>query len=195
MERISILLTVFGYVIVFFTVFYAKMVNQHAQSIKKKGKFLKLLNYLPFACITPVFIYYIYEYFLYGSFKLFVLPSPVQFKILGFLMLLGSLYLYVDSILVMRENWTIGLELRKKHQVVCKHAFKYIRHPIYSAWLGIILSLVFIFSSPLFIISLIIVFLWYSYRAKIEEFFLMDYLKGYKNYIQKTKGRFIPFVF
>ena len=195
MDLASIMLTIFGYTIVFLTVFYAKKKNKNIKSLKEKGFFVKILNYLPFICITPIFIYYIYEYINYKHFRLFILPFPLYLKIIGILILFISLYLYTDSIIIMRKNWTIGLELRKKHHIIHDHAFKYIRHPIYAAWLGIIISLIFIFSSFLYLPSLIIVFLWYFYRAKLEESFLSTHLKGYKRYMQKTKKMFIPFIF
>ena len=194
MELLSIILTFVGYTSVLATLIYEKKKYLSEQSVKKYNIWVKLLNYLPVMVITPVLFFYIYEYNTLGSFQTMIISLPFAIRILGILLLIFSLYIYSDSILTMQKNWTIGLELRKGHELIKTHAYKYIRHPIYTAWFGIILSLGLIFSSFLYIIALIPVFAWYCYRAFLEEGFLAKNLSGYQGYLKTTK-RFIPFIF
>lgn len=92
----------------------------------------------------------------------------------------------------MKEVWSITVEAKTK--LIQSGFFKYIRHPLYlgtmSMCLGAMISTKNYYLFPILIINLIYVYI----RALIEEKILIKKLKGYKDYMKKTK-RFFPKIF
>jgi protein-S-isoprenylcysteine O-methyltransferase Ste14 len=193
---IFIYFALLGYCVVFFTVFYAKHLygKKTATKINNSSTLVKILNYLPFLAITPIYIFNIYEILHFGQPRLLLAPFSENIRYFGILIMFFALFLYSDSIFVMNKNWTVGIELRRGHSVVNQHAYRLIRHPIYTAWYLIIISMFVMFGNWLYLLGLMLVFGWYTYRAGREEAFLCKNLHGYKHYMLHRK-RFIPFVY
>jgi protein-S-isoprenylcysteine O-methyltransferase Ste14 len=104
-----------------------------------------------------------------------------------------GLFMYVHNLIVMGNVWSIKVE--KKTKVVEKGFFKYIRHPLYAGCLLMCLGGIIVSMNIYLVILFVFVNLPFVYfRAKLEENILSKSLKGYKDYMKKTK-MFIPFIF
>ena len=71
--------------------------------------------------------------------------------------------------------------------------YAWIRHPLYTANLALLLSAVLISGSALVLIVLSALFVVYWYAARLEEHALSAKFPGYKAYRGRT-GRFLPFL-
>jgi len=92
------------------------------------------------------------------------------------------------------DTFTPFPEPKKESKHVQTGAYKYVRHPMYTAVM--MLSLVLLSSSATFISAVIYLLLLYilDSKATLEEEYLQKIHPSYKTYAQKTK-KFIPFVY
>ncbi|HLR38717.1 MAG TPA: protein-S-isoprenylcysteine O-methyltransferase, partial [Chitinophagaceae bacterium] len=77
--------------------------------------------------IIPL-IYFFTDIF---SFADYVLPMPLH--ILGFVLIIPTLWLFYSSHKALGKNWSETLEIRKGHKIIDSGVYKYVRHPMYSA--------------------------------------------------------------
>ncbi len=191
--NIIVLYIWFGIFTVITTLIIGKQQGKVTATIKDVGgQFYNFMNFLPGELIIPGML--IYQWFFSQSAEASMFfPALSWLQVLGFAVSLISLGIYISSILIMKKNWTTGLELRKDHTLVDRGAYKYIRHPIYTAWFGIIFSIALMLESMCFAFIFIPVFAWYYHRACTEEQFLAENLTGYQEYLLRTK-RFIPLI-
>ena len=104
---------------------------------------------------------------------------------------------FVLLFFVFKQNTFLSatIEVQEKHQVISTGLYGIVRHPMY---MGAILLLLF---TPIALGSyygLFVVFLLIAaivYRAIDEEEELKQNLAGYREYCEKVKYRFIPFIF
>ena len=118
---------------------------------------------------------------------------PLFFKIAGFI---GTLVASIIYLLVLRENTYLskGIEVQDGHKVITSGPYKYVRHPMYT---GIIIflishclalgSLYTLIPAGLFIITFIL-------RTFFEDNMLKNDLEGYKEYMERTRYRLIPYI-
>ncbi len=93
------------------------------------------------------------------------------------------------------KNWSANIVLKENHELIINGPYKYIRHPIYSGLLLMILG-ISIYSGLLSeILLFVLFFLGANYKANKEERLLIEHFPGkYIDYKNKVKA-FIPFVF
>jgi protein-S-isoprenylcysteine O-methyltransferase Ste14 len=171
-----------------------KKFSKKENSVKKLHNILNILNFIPGYTLIPALLFFTYE-LATKQFEFNFVPilSPLN-QLLGLMLLSCGLWLYNESFNRLKRLWSTGVELRKKHKVVRTGIYKLIRHPIYTAWFCIALSQTLLFQKSIFLVLFGMIFVWYFYRAKIEEKFLSSHLKEYKDYLKKSK-MFIPKVF
>ena len=103
---------------------------------------------------------------------------------------------YIIYAEVLKENAYLSrtIKVEQNQQVVETGLYSIVRHPMYSATLFLFLSMPLILGS----FYSFIIFLLYPFfivkRLKMEEELLKTELKGYKQYMEKTKYRLIPFI-
>ena len=103
---------------------------------------------------------------------------------------------YVLYAEVLRENTYLSrtIEVQENQKVIDTGLYGIVRHPMYSVTLVLFLSMPWVLGS----VFSFFVFLAYPFiiakRIKNEEMVLEQGLKGYKEYKQKVKYRFIPFI-
>ena len=120
---------------------------------------------------------------------------PILIEILGGLLLLFSFYLFF---LTFRENSYLSPMARVQNdrgqKVVSTGPYAVIRHPMYLAFapfmVGTPLMLGSWFGAAVGILFMILP----VRRAVLEERMLIESLDGYREYMQKVKYRFIPYV-
>ncbi|HXB28308.1 MAG TPA: isoprenylcysteine carboxylmethyltransferase family protein [Puia sp.] len=96
--------------------------------------------------------------------------------------------------LVFKENTFTSaiIEIAENQKVISTGPYKFVRHPMYSGALLLLIFTPFALGSfwafPFVIVMIIIII----YRLLDEEKFLSKNLDGYKSYCQKTRFRLIP---
>ena len=97
---------------------------------------------------------------------------------------------------VMRENeWlSRSIEVADDQKVVSSGLYGIVRHPMYSATIGMFLSMPIVMESWWAFLAMIPYVPIIVYRIKDEEILLTEELEGYSEYKQKVKWRLIPFI-
>ena len=97
---------------------------------------------------------------------------------------------------VMRENeWlSRSIEVADDQKVVSSGLYGIVRHPMYSATIGMFLSMPIVMESWWAFLAMIPYVPIIVYRIKDEEILLTEELDGYSEYKQKVKWRLIPFI-
>ena len=177
-----------------FTVIYyldkknPELLKKRLESPKPKQKWDKIIIPILFMLMIPLFVMPGFDVIRFQWSYI-----PIFIKIIGFIGIIISAIIYL---LVLRENTYLskGVEVQDSHEVITSGLYKYVRHPMYS---GIILffishclalgSLYTLIPAGLFIITFII-------RTYFEDNMLKNDLEGYKEYVEKTHYRLIPYI-
>jgi protein-S-isoprenylcysteine O-methyltransferase Ste14 len=124
------------------------------------------------------------------------LPYPVTFFWVGVAALIAGSSLRRHCRRMLGSSFTGSVIVRPDHAVVERGAYRYVRHPSYTAavimFLGIGLAVGNWISLATLLVLVFIVFL---YRVNVEERALVAVIGDpYREYMQRTK-RFVPFLF
>lgn len=121
---------------------------------------------------------------------------PVPLEAAGFAIFAVSLYLIF---LVFKENpyaaATVNVQKERGQKVISTGLYAYVRHPLYSTAILYLLGTGFTLGSWIGVGVVAIYFVFFYFRAIIEERLLSEQLEGYKEYMSKVKYRFIPYIF
>ena len=114
---------------------------------------------------------------------------------IGLLTLISGSLLRRHCFRVLGTFFTGVVEVQTDHRVVDAGAYRWVRHPSYSAALLIISGIALSLGNWLsFVVSFVVAFLAYSYRAHVEEQALLSSLGAPYARFMATRKRFIPFI-
>lgn len=120
---------------------------------------------------------------------------PIYLKIVGFV---GIILSFVLLFQVTKKNSfaarIVKIQEEKEHQVITTGPYKYIRHPMYTACLFLIISHSLALGSLYSLIPGAIVNIALIIRTKLEDNLLKEKLEGYIEYSQNTKYKIIPWI-
>jgi protein-S-isoprenylcysteine O-methyltransferase Ste14 len=107
-----------------------------------------------------------------------------------------SLYMFRRTHRALGRSWSVTLEVREQHVLVTEGVYKYVRHPMYTAfWLWALAQAVLIpnaIAGPAGIVGFGTL---YFFRVKKEEALMLEtFGDEYKAYMQRTR-RLIPGVY
>jgi protein-S-isoprenylcysteine O-methyltransferase Ste14 len=123
------------------------------------------------------------------------LIMPIWLQVVGGLILISSFYLFY---LVVRENpylsSAVRIQKERGQTVALTGPYRYMRHPIYAAYIPFILGTALLFGSWYRVLAALILVGLNAIRALKEERLLRKELEGYDFYMSKVKHRFIPYV-
>jgi protein-S-isoprenylcysteine O-methyltransferase Ste14 len=111
----------------------------------------------------------------------------------GALIFLGALYLFRRTHSALGRNWSVTLEVRENHALITDGIYKYVRHPMYSAfWLWAIAQ-AFLLPNWIAGFSGIVGFgTLYLLRVRHEEQMMLEtFGNSYAEYARRT-GRVFP---
>ena len=152
---------------------------------------LKLLKLLSVFALLGTIIYIINPNWMAWS----SLPLPVGLRYFGLGLAIVGFALLQWSQVTLGQNWSDTPVLLKEHQLVQTGPYRWVRHPIYTAFLFILGSYFFI-SANWFIgifwfgMSLIDILL----RIQFEEGIMLEQFgEQYKSYMRQT-GRLLPYL-
>lgn len=114
---------------------------------------------------------------------------------IGVLTLISGSLLRRHCFRVLGTFFTGAVTIQAGHRVIESGAYRWVRHPSYSAALLIILGIALSLGNWLsVVVSFVIAFLAYSYRAHVEEQALLSSLGAPYAQFMAARKRFIPFI-
>jgi protein-S-isoprenylcysteine O-methyltransferase Ste14 len=132
-------------------------------------------------------------YFLTAWIDFAHLPLPLWLRWVGSIVTVLGIGLFGWAHYTLGLNWTAILALSKEHELVLDGPYKYVRHPMYSAFFTI--GLGFLLLSANWLIGVIYLgTLEAMYLARVsreEEMMISRFGEAYKLYMQRT-GRILP---
>ncbi len=102
-----------------------------------------------------------------------------------------SIALFISAKISLGTNYSPCFDHKKPNKIVDTGLYGYIRHPIYTANILLVLSILIISGSYFLIINLFLITIFYLVSAFREEKYLVSKFSGYRRYSSKT-GMFIP---
>lgn len=126
------------------------------------------------------------------SLRSLAFPAPDWLRWTGFGLGITSAGLFAWTHLILGRLWSTALQLRPDHQLITAGPYAQIRHPMYSAILGWLISLGFVAANwtPFIFATLgtVIVLL----RTQSEEKMMLEQFGDeYREYVRRT-GRLLP---
>lgn len=114
---------------------------------------------------------------------------------IGVVPALGSLWLFWRTHVQLGRNWSVSLEVREKHQLIADGVYRYLRHPMYSAFFLWALAQILLLPNWVAGFSGIVGFgILYSFRVGREEQLMLEaFGDEYRAYMRRT-SRIIPWV-
>ena len=153
---------------------------------------------LIFIVIATTLLYIIKLLFGFKFLSLFIqstttITNNILLGIIGIIICLMGLVLALWARTTLGRNWGMPMTLRKEHQLVMSGPYSLIRHPIYTAFLLMMLGSIFT-SGIIWLIPLIGAGIYFVTSAKLEEKDMLEkFSKEYIAYKKRTK-MFIPFL-
>lgn len=121
------------------------------------------------------------------------LPLPMGLRWLGGIMAAAGTALFGWSHQTLGPNWSGILELSKDHALVTEGPYRYVRHPMYSAFFMLGIGLFLLSANGLIgVTHLGSIILMYLVRVTAEEEMMLgQFGDAYRHYMNKT-GRLFP---
>jgi protein-S-isoprenylcysteine O-methyltransferase Ste14 len=114
---------------------------------------------------------------------------------LGIVPSLASLWLFWRTHRELGRNWSVSLEVRDRHQLVTGGVYRYVRHPMYSAFFLWAVAQMLLLPNWVAAFSGIIGFgILYCFRVSREEQLMLEaFGDEYRAYMERT-ARIVPWV-
>jgi protein-S-isoprenylcysteine O-methyltransferase Ste14 len=115
---------------------------------------------------------------------------------LGIIPALGSLWLFWRTHRELGRNWSVSLEVRDKHELITGGVYRYVRHPMYSAFFLWAVAQCLLLPNWVAGISGLIGFgILYSFRIGREERLMLEaFGEQYRAYMART-ARIVPWIY
>jgi protein-S-isoprenylcysteine O-methyltransferase Ste14 len=126
------------------------------------------------------------------SLRRFAYPAPIWLRWAGVCFGMASAALFAWTHVVLGRFWSPYLQLRPGHRIVATGPYARVRHPMYSAIIGWLISLGLVSANwiPLVLATLVAM----NFRLRIEgeeKMMLQQFGEEYREYMKRT-GRLLP---
>ncbi len=88
--------------------------------------------------------------------------------------------------------WTAEAALQPDHRVVDTGPYALVRHPIYTAAIGLYLGTALVFAAWWSLLAFGVVAVSYALKARLEDGYLRANLPGYADYMARVRHRLLP---
>jgi protein-S-isoprenylcysteine O-methyltransferase Ste14 len=114
---------------------------------------------------------------------------------IGILPALGSLWLFWRTHRELGRNWSVSLEVRDKHELITNGVYRYVRHPMYSAFFLWAIAQSLLLPNWVAGLSGIVGFgTLYAFRVGREEQLMLEaFGEQYRAYMERT-ARVLPWI-
>lgn len=119
-------------------------------------------------------------------------PLPGWIRGAGIVVVVLSLILWAWSQVVLGENWSARVVVRKDHSLTTTGPYRWVRHPMYTSYILLALG-VLLGSANLIVGGSLSLYVWLTVSRAVQEEELMTQIFGqdYLDWAQKT-GRYLP---
>jgi len=123
-------------------------------------------------------------------------PASAWTLALGTIIFCSALWVFRRSHKELGRNWSITLEIRERHELICAGPYALVRHPMYTSFLLMGLAQAFLLANWIAGISGLIGFavLFLLRVDKEERMMLENFGPQYRAYMEKTK-RIVPYLY
>jgi protein-S-isoprenylcysteine O-methyltransferase Ste14 len=120
------------------------------------------------------------------------IPLPGWLRWAGFALGLASLALWTWTQVALGKEWSPQLQLREQHDLVTTGPYARVRHPLYTAMLGVGTAFALVSANWCFVLLAVAMIAGVVARVPREEQMMLDeFGEEYRAYMQRT-GRFFP---
>lgn len=103
-----------------------------------------------------------------------ILPLPpwagLCLTILAIVIAVGSALMGVAAIRILGKQWSLEARIREDHELITSGPYSIVRHPIYTAMLGLLIGTGLAFSQPLaFVVGALVFLAGTALRVRVEE--------------------------
>ena len=120
------------------------------------------------------------------------IPLPDWLRWAGFALGLASLALWTWTQASLGKEWSPQLQLREEHHLVTTGPYARVRHPLYTAMLGVGTAFALVTANWVFVLLAVAMIAGLVARIPREEQMMLEQFgEEYKAYTQRT-GRFLP---
>lgn len=121
-------------------------------------------------------------------------PHSNPVGLIGGILCISGMLIACYARYLLGRNWSLSVQLKEKHELIIKGPYKLVRHPIYLGILLIFSGNALIVGDWRGILAVLIVFVSFWRKLKLEECWLNDYFgPSYTAYKAETKA-IIPFI-
>ena len=158
---------------------------------KSKNRFsLKLFRYISmFIHISTIVI--VCDSLFIDNFLDLEFHDNIFYVYIGVSLSVIAISLFISSKITLGKNYSPCYDQRAPKSITTSGLYKYIRHPIYSSNILLLIGVLLISGSYLMILNILILSLYYIVSAYREERYLINKFSYYNTYSKKT-GMFIP---
>jgi len=158
-------------------------------AIQREGRGMFLARFIGFFAL----LFILFSYALYLPWIAALAASfPAWSRWLGFALGIASLAFWAWVQAALGKHWSAQLQLREGHQLVTSGPYAHIRHPLYTAMLGISIAFALTSGNWIFVAFAALAVLGLFLRVPREEKMMLDeFGDEYRAYMQRT-GRFFP---
>jgi protein-S-isoprenylcysteine O-methyltransferase Ste14 len=120
------------------------------------------------------------------------IPLPGWLRWVGFALGLASLALWTWAQAALGKEWSPQLQLREEHHLVTTGPYARVRHPLYTAMLGVGTAFALVTANWVFVLLAVAMIAGLVARIPREEQMMLEQFgEEYKAYMQRA-GRFFP---
>jgi len=123
-------------------------------------------------------------------------PLPLWAVVIGAALFCLAMWVFRRTHKQLGRNWSITLEIRQKHELICAGPYAHVRHPMYTSFLLMGLAQAFLLPNWVAGLAGIVGFaVLFFLRVDKEERMMLDVFgPQYRAYMDKTK-RIIPYLY
>ena len=159
------------------------------EAVEREGRWMFIIRVVMFFILIALLISYAI-YLSWIAALTFSLPEWLRW--VGFALGLASLAFWAWAQTALGKHWSAQLQLRKEHHLVTTGPYARIRHPLYSAMLGIGIAFALTSANWVFVVFAAAAIWGLFMRIPREEKMMLEkFGDEYKEYMQRT-GRFFP---
>jgi protein-S-isoprenylcysteine O-methyltransferase Ste14 len=122
-----------------------------------------------------------------------VWPQTMTTNILADFSTALGLILVIQARRALGQNWSSEVVIQEKHELIERGPYAYIRHPIYSGLLLMLMGTALYFGRKAWIIDFVCCFVGIYFKSQMEERLLAKTFPAYSEYKRRTKAM-IPFI-
>ena len=122
-----------------------------------------------------------------------VWPQTMTSNVLADLATVIGLILVIQARRALGQNWSSEVVIQEKHELIERGPYAYIRHPLYSGILLMLMGLALYYGRKAWIIIFVCSLFGFYFKSQMEERLLAKTFPAYSEYKRRTKA-LIPLI-